>query len=104
MQVHSMMEAPMTVKIFIKRKVSPENVLELTALLKKLRSLTLSQAGYIYGETLRRVDQPDENMVISTWRSLDDWNAWINNGERIAIQEEIDRLLGEKTEYSVYEA
>ena len=93
----------MTVKIFIKRKVSPENVLELTALLKKLRSLTLSQAGYIYGETLRRVDQPDENMVISTWRSLDDWNAWINNGERIAIQEEVDRLLGEKTEYSVYE-
>lgn len=93
----------MTVKIFIKRKVSPENVLELTALLKRLRSLTLSQAGYIYGETLRRVDQPDENMVISTWRSLDDWNAWINNGERIAIQEEVDRLLGEKTEYSVYE-
>ena len=93
----------MTVKIFIKRKVSPENVLELTALLKKLRSLTLSQAGYIYGETLRRVDQPDENMVISTWRSLDDWNAWIKNGERIAIQEEVDRLLGEKTEYSVYE-
>lgn len=93
----------MTVKIFIKRKVSPGNALELTALLKKLRSLTLSQAGYIYGETLRRVDQPDENMVISTWRSLDDWNAWINNGERIAIQEEVDRLLGEKTEYSVYE-
>ncbi|MDK9708030.1 MAG: antibiotic biosynthesis monooxygenase [Desulforhopalus sp.] len=93
----------MTVKIFIKRKVSPENVLELTTLLKRLRSLTLSQAGYIYGETLRRVDQPDENMVISTWRSLDDWNAWINNSERIAIQEEVDRLLGEKTEYSVYE-
>lgn len=93
----------MTVKIFIKRKVSRENVLELTALLKKLRSLTLSQTGYIYGETLRRVDQPDENMVISTWRSLDDWNAWISNGERIAIQEEVDRLLGEKTEYSVYE-
>lgn len=93
----------MTVKIFIKRKVSPGNALELTALLKKLRSLTLSQAGYVYGETLRRVDQPDENMVISTWRSLDDWNAWINNGERIAIQEEVDRLLGEKTEYSVYE-
>lgn len=93
----------MTVKIFIKRKVSPENVLELTVLLKKLRSLTLSQAGYIYGETLKRVDQQDECMVISTWRSIDDWNAWVNNSERIAIQDEIDRLLGEKTEYAVYE-
>ena len=93
----------MTVKIFIKRKVSQANILDLTVLLKKLRSLTLSQAGYIYGETLKRVDRPDECMVISTWRSLEDWNAWVNNSERIAIQEEIDRLLGEKTDYSVYE-
>jgi len=93
----------MTVKIFIKRKVSPTHVLDLTVLLKKLRSLTLSQSGYIYGETLKRVDQQDESMVISTWRSLEDWNAWVNNDERIAIQNEIDRLLGERTEYSVYE-
>lgn len=93
----------MTVKIFIKRKVTPANVLDLTVLLKQLRSLTLSQSGYIYGETLKRVDQKDECMVISTWRSLEDWNAWVNNSERIAIQDEIDRLLGEKTEYSVYE-
>ncbi len=93
----------MTVKIFIKRKVSPANVLDLTVLLKRLRSLTLSQSGYIYGETLKRVDQKDECMVISTWRSLDDWNAWVSNSERIAIQDDIDRLLGEKTEYSVYE-
>lgn len=93
----------MTVKIFIKRKVSPANVLDLTVLLKKLRSLTLNQSGYIYGETLKRVDKNDECMVISTWRSIDDWNAWLNNDERIAIQSEIDRLLGQKTEYAVYE-
>lgn len=93
----------MTVKIFIKRKVSPANVLDLTILLKKLRSLTLNQSGYIYGETLKRVDKSDECMVISTWRSIDDWNAWLNNDERMAIQREIDILLGEKTEYAVYE-
>jgi len=92
----------MTVKIFIKRNVSSSNVLELTDLLKKLRSLTLNQDGYIYGETLRRVDREDECMVISTWRSLDDWNAWLNNEQRTSIQNEIDALLGEKTEYAVY--
>jgi len=92
----------MTVKIFIKRNVSSNNVLELTVLLKKLRSLTLNQDGYIYGETLRRVDREDECMVISTWRSLDDWNAWLNNEQRTSIQNEIDTLLGEKTEYAVY--
>jgi heme-degrading monooxygenase HmoA len=93
----------MTVKIFIKRKVAADSILELTILLKKLRSLTLSQSGYIYGETLRRVDAENECMVISTWRSLDDWNKWLHNEQRIEIQNEIDRLLGETTEYSVYE-
>ena len=93
----------MTVKIFIKRKVTADNILELTILLKKLRSLTLSQSGYIYGETLRRVDTDNECLVISTWRSFEDWNAWLHNEQRIQIQDDIDSLLGEKTDYSVYE-
>jgi heme-degrading monooxygenase HmoA len=93
----------MTVKIFIKRVVSSENVLALTLLLKKLRSLTLNQSGYIFGETLKRVDREDECMVISTWRSVDDWNAWLNNQERATIQSEIDLLLGLETDYAVYE-
>lgn len=93
----------MTVKIFIKRNVTQENVLALTMLLKKLRSLTLNQPGYIYGETLKRVDRENECMVISTWRSLEDWDAWLNNQERASIQSEIDVLLGQETEYAVYE-
>ena len=93
----------MTVKIFIKRQVSSENVLALTVLLKKLRSLTLNQPGYVFGETLKRVDRKDECLVISTWRSLEDWNAWLENEERKSIQSEIDFLLGAETDYSVYE-
>ncbi len=93
----------MTVKILIKRRVPPEHVIELSDLLKKLRSLTLGQAGYIYGETLRRLDDKDECLVISTWRSVEDWQAWFNNEQRIRVQNEIDFLLDSKTEYAIYE-
>lgn len=92
----------MTVKIFIKRKVAADNIMELTVLLKKLRALTLSQPGYIYGETLKRIDHDNECMVISTWRSKEDWDAWFNNEQRMKIQSEIDRLLGEQTDYAIY--
>lgn len=92
----------MAVKIFIKRKVADAHVIELTVLLKKLRSLTLNQPGYISGETLQRIDKPGESMVISTWRSVDDWNSWVNNEKRMVIQSEIDMLLGEETDYAVY--
>ena len=94
----------MTVKIFIKRKVQDQGVIELTLLLKKLRALTLEQAGYISGETLNRIDRKGECMVISTWRSIEDWNAWVNNPKRIEIQTQIDRLIGEDTEYAMYSA
>jgi len=94
----------MTVKIFIKRKVQEQNSAELTSMLKKLRALTLEQQGYISGETLTRIDQTDESMVISTWRSVEDWNSWVNNPKRTEIQSAIDTLLGQETEYAMYNA
>jgi quinol monooxygenase YgiN len=92
----------MTVKIIIQRTVNDENILELTMLLKKLRSLTLEQPGYISGETLNRIDNKNECMVISTWRSVEDWNEWVNNPKRTEIQGQIDALLGKETEYAMY--
>jgi heme-degrading monooxygenase HmoA len=94
----------MQVKIFIKRKVQDNNSVELTLLLKRLRALALSQPGYISGETYNRIDKKDECMVIGTWRSLEDWNSWVNNPQRIEVQAEIDKLLGEETEYAMYSA
>ncbi|WP_136798497.1 MULTISPECIES: antibiotic biosynthesis monooxygenase family protein [Desulfosediminicola] len=90
------------VKVFIKRKVADASLVELINLLKQLRTLTLNQPGYVSGETLRRMDKEGECVVISTWRSLDDWNAWITNPDRASIQGEIDSLLGKQTEYEVY--
>lgn len=93
----------MSVKIFIKRSVPATKIPELTVLLKRMRSVTLMQPGYISGQTLKRLDKSDECMVISTWRSIEDWNDWIKNDKRKAIQKEIDELLGEETEYEIYE-
>lgn len=92
----------MNVKILIRRKGTNVNAVALSTLLKKLRSLTLDQPGYISGETLRRIDDMDETMVISTWQSLEDWNRWVNDPQRAEIQDEIDRLLGQETEYAMY--
>ena len=93
----------MAVKILIKRNVNNEKEAELQVLLKKLRSLTMNQKGYISGETLTRYDKPDENLVISTWQSADDWRSWVISNERKEIQEQIDALLGVETTYEIYQ-
>ena len=71
-------------------------------LLKQLRILANNQPGYISGETLKGIDNPSNYLVISTWRSIDDWKQWVLNKERLKVQENIDSLLEEKTIYEIY--
>ena len=93
----------MAVKIIIKRKV-PENKTDiLLPLLKELRNLAMDQEGYISGETLKRIDRPGESLVISTWHSIDAWRTWVLNPKRVEIQKKVDDLLGEKTQYALYD-
>jgi heme-degrading monooxygenase HmoA len=67
-----------------------------------MRTLATNQPGYISGETLKRLDKPDEYIVISTWNSSDDWEKWVKSKERQEVQGEIDVLLGGKTDYEIY--
>lgn len=92
----------MAVKVIIVRHVPSEATEELTPLLLELRSQALKQPGYISGETLIRVDDAREHLVISTWDSLEHWNAWLINPERVQIQERVDVLLGAETYFQVY--
>lgn len=93
----------MAVKILIKRKVAKELSPQLDGLLRKMRALTLNQKGYISGETFSQIDQPGVSMVISTWQTMDDWRNWTISKERIELQEQIDKLLGEPTKYEIFE-
>ena len=92
----------MTVKIVIKRKVPQEREKFLLPLIKELRIATTRQEGYISGETLRRIDKPNETVVVSTWETTNDWKRWVGSSERSALQQKIDTLLGKETEYEIF--
>ena len=91
------------IKVHIKRRVPPEKMEALRALINELRSLTMGQPGYIAGETLQRVDHPGESLVVSKWQSADYWQQWLQREARSEIQDRIDQLLGEETVYEIYE-
>jgi heme oxygenase (mycobilin-producing) len=93
----------MAIKILIKRHLSADKIRELLPLIKKLRTLATNQPGYISGETLRSIENPGEYLVISTWLSLQDWQNWFENPERLAVQQEIDALTGKAAEYQIYD-
>jgi heme oxygenase (mycobilin-producing) len=94
----------MAVKILIKRRM-PKGFTDprFNALIRQLRALAIVRQGYISGETLKGIDDPQDYLVISTWQSKDAWNAWCASRERAEIQEQIDTLLGVPTKYEMYE-
>ncbi len=95
----------MAISVMIQRTFGDkEKAVKLAPLIVKLRSLATIQPGYITGRTFRCLDFPGEYLVISTWSSLDDWNRWLQSEQRTALQKQVDDLLGEKTQYRVYES
>lgn len=93
----------MPVQVIIKRKFYVTNPKALIPLLAELRDHAKVQRGYISGQTLKNIDNPEEYLVISTWDTADDWKRWFQSKERRDIQAQVDSLIGEKTFYDVFE-
>ena len=91
------------IRIHIRRNVPQDKADDLKLLINQLRGVTMGTPGYIAGETLKRVDIPDESLVVTKWQSEFYWNQWLDSKERAAIQEKIDQLLGSETQYEIYE-
>ena len=92
----------MAVKIFIRRVITEERTNDLLPLFRHLRSLANNQPGYISGTTLSNLEHPEECLVVSRWESIDDWNRWRQSEQRSSIEQKIEALTGEKTEYNIY--
>ena len=95
----------MAITVMIQRTFKDEEkAIQLAPLIVRLRSLATIQPGYITGQTFRCLDCAGEYLVISSWNSIEDWNRWLNSEQRTNIQKQIDELLGEETEYRIYES
>jgi len=93
----------MSIKVMIKRKWQVDKPEELLPLLAALRETAREQPGFISGETLRSLDDPEDFLVISIWETADDWNKWVQNKKRRDLQGQVDSLIGEKTFYDMFE-
>jgi len=90
------------VKVLLERSIRGKNVSEIVRLLRQMRVMASQQPGYISGETLHAVDDPNYYLVVSSWESLEHWDAWKANPERKKLQDEVDRHLESPTRIRVY--
>jgi heme-degrading monooxygenase HmoA len=92
----------MTVRVVLEREVKAGREARLQHLMMVARTNALKAKGYISGETLRAMDDPNRFLVISTWSSAEDWTAWERDPDRAKLQAEIAPLLLSKEKCTVY--
>jgi heme-degrading monooxygenase HmoA len=85
------------VKVLLERTIKGKHVGDIVRLLRQMRVLAMQQPGYISGETLHAVNDPNHYLVISIWESMDHWQGWFNNEERRKLQVKIDDYLESPT-------
>jgi heme-degrading monooxygenase HmoA len=90
------------IRVIIQRHLKGGKKGDLLPLLRALRTAAMSHAGYIHGESLVSTEDPSVISVLSTWRSLEDWQAWEKSAQRVKLYKEIEPLLVEKPRVSVY--
>ena len=90
------------VKVLLERSIKGKNVGEIVRLLRQLRVRAMQQPGYISGETLHAVGDPNYYLVISTWESLEQWREWVKNPLRQKLAAEIDAFLESPTRLRVF--
>ena len=92
----------MAIKVLIKRSVPQSKAKDMIPLFRQMRALATAQPGYISGETLRSMDNPEDYLVISTWQAAEDWKNWLKSNQRQSIQDKVDALLGGETDYEIF--
>ena len=92
----------MSVLIVIKRVFRMDQTNQLLPLLKKLRTESEKQPGFISRTTYSNLNDPGEFLVTMEWETADDWIKWMNHQKAKDLQWQIDSLIGEKTFFEVY--
>ena len=92
----------MYVKIISRRVFKIKQKEKLIPLLLKLRKLAEKQKGFISRTTYSSLSDPGEYIVLSEWKTADDWIEWMDKKKTRKIQGDIDSLIGEKTFFDVF--
>lgn len=70
---------------------------------REIRHEAIKKPGYISGETLRDVEDPCHYVIVSSWQSREDWDAWASSEERLRADRRFSAMLVKPEKITVLE-
>jgi heme-degrading monooxygenase HmoA len=91
------------IRVVIERKLSHEGDETIQHAMRDLRREAIHQPGYVSGETLRDTANPNHFLILSTWRTREEWKTWADSSRRREIEDRIGQMLTEPERITVFE-
>ncbi len=92
----------MAIKILIKRKFHNATTKDISTLLIMARKIAMEHPGYISSETLSSLDDSSTVLVLSMWRTMEDWEKYKDSPGRQENERKFSEILANPTEYELY--
>jgi heme-degrading monooxygenase HmoA len=91
------------IRVVIERWLAQGGDETIEKIMRDMRREAIHNPGYVTGETLRDVADSHHFVIISTWRTREDWESWAASGMRLEIEDQIRPLLVEPEKILVCE-
>lgn len=91
------------IRVVIERKLVQDSKETIQSTMRDLRREAIHQRGYVSGETLRDIANPHHFLILSTWRTREEWETWANSRRRREIEDQIGQMLVEPEKIIVCE-
>ncbi len=92
----------MSTRIMIERKFKNPITSDILRIIDEIRVKALRQRGYIGGETVVNADDDRDVLVISSWASVNDWEAWYETKDWKDYEKELAPHLDEPVKLTVF--
>lgn len=93
----------MPIKVLIKRRFKEKHFNEINQMIKETRYGAMDQEGYISSETMWDHEDPFQVVIVSSWRSLENWQKWKDSDLRKSKEAKFTEFLDGVTEYEIYD-
>jgi antibiotic biosynthesis monooxygenase (ABM) superfamily enzyme len=81
------------ITVLIERHIAPDMAETYEDFAKKIIQATVCTPGFISGESLRGLEDPDTRYIIVKMKSKEDWLEWLHSKERRELVGLLDPLL-----------
>ena len=90
------------VRVLSERVMIPGREALVRSVMERVVLRVRRQPGFVKGDILRDVVQPDLYCVLTEWESVPHLNRWLENQEYRHFEKEMNELLGAPTRYQIF--